>query len=107
MVLSSLHVGGLLVIVFLHWWFIWLLIRKQSAFVHVPTGPFYVILLPTMRGILHGFYTSVLSGHSTFSAAEHAASEACADDHSGLLGSHYNIILYDAVQDDTYIKGTP
>lgn len=104
MTLSSLHLVTIVFLFLLHWWFIWLLIRKRTDFVKIPDGPFYVILIPTMRGILHGYYTTVLSGHTNILAATNAASEACAEDHSGLLGTHYNIVMYDATENETYIK---
>lgn len=86
-------------------WLLWLFIREQSSGPRVYKGPRYVILLPTMEGILHGYCTAILSDHTTIEAAHQAALELCEEDTTGLLNKYYNIVIYDSTDRQTYIKG--
>lgn len=85
---------------------LWLFIRDQSSGPRVYQGPCYVILFPTMEGIVHGYCSTILSDHTTIEAARRAALDLCADDHTGGLYTYYTIIIYDTRDRQTYIKGS-
>lgn len=101
---ALIFIAALFLITF---YLLWLFIRDQSSGPRVYQGPFYIILLPTMEGIIHGYCTAILSDHPTFDVAERTAKEYNAEDTTGLLYKYYNITIYDANEKLTYIKGSP